>query len=198
MDKIHLEISKGQKLLFSSDQHFGHRNILDFCHRPFSSVEEMGQELIRKWNEVVGPEDTVVTLGDFCWWDSNKGIQKILNQLNGTIYIVPGNHDSDKGFRELPQHVILLDSIAHFWITFEGDSKIHEVVCSHYPLMTWSGRGRGVINLFGHIHTEKGGKGLSFDKDLPLWKNQYDVGVDQNDYTPVEYFYILQNKIELT
>ena len=46
-------------LFFTSDTHFHHANIIRFCNRPFRDVEEMDEILIRNWNEVVGPEDTV-------------------------------------------------------------------------------------------------------------------------------------------
>ena len=33
-------------VFFTSDTHFGHKNILNFCHRPFDSIEEHDQALI--------------------------------------------------------------------------------------------------------------------------------------------------------
>ena len=50
---------------FTSDQHFGHRNIIDYCHRPFGDVGEMDEIIIAGWNETVGLEDEVWVLGDF-------------------------------------------------------------------------------------------------------------------------------------
>ena len=51
-------------IYFIADPHFGHENILKLCDRPFSSVEEMDELLIRRWNETVSDEDTVYLLGD--------------------------------------------------------------------------------------------------------------------------------------
>ena len=52
---------------FTSDHHFGHAKIIEYCKRPFSSVEEMNQVMIDRWNEVVGPDDHVYHLGDFAF-----------------------------------------------------------------------------------------------------------------------------------
>lgn len=52
------------KLYFTSDHHFGHKNIIKFSERPFQDVHEMDEVLIQKWNEKVQPEDEVYHLGD--------------------------------------------------------------------------------------------------------------------------------------
>ena len=54
-----------QKVFFTSDLHLGHANVITYDNRPFSSVEEMDEELIRRWNAKVGKGDVVYVLGDF-------------------------------------------------------------------------------------------------------------------------------------
>ena len=71
------------RIYFTSDHHFGHANIIRFCNRPFATVEEMDAELIRRHNEVVGPQDIVVHAGDFAY-RSARPPQSYLEQLNGT------------------------------------------------------------------------------------------------------------------
>ena len=52
------------QIYFTGDLHFGHENVLRFDGRPFSSVEEMDEELISRWNNKVGKGDIVYILGD--------------------------------------------------------------------------------------------------------------------------------------
>lgn len=59
-------------VLFTSDLHLGHKNIIQYCHRnatncgiDFETLEEMDNFLIRKWNMKVNDDDEVYILGDF-------------------------------------------------------------------------------------------------------------------------------------
>lgn len=78
-------------IYFSSDHHFYHQNIISFCNRPFTSTEEMNETLINNWNSVVKSDDTVYYLGDFSL--AFRPIELFSHKLNGTKYLVPGNHD---------------------------------------------------------------------------------------------------------
>ena len=82
----------GAKVYFTSDTHFNHANIIGFCNRPFKNVEEMNETLITNWNRVVGVDDIVFHLGDFCLGGSAEWTN-VLNRLNGKIYLIVGNHD---------------------------------------------------------------------------------------------------------
>ena len=80
------------KVFFTSDTHFGHKNIIKYCNRPFSDIDEMNKVLINNWNKVVSEGDIVFHLGDFAFggfplWES------IRSRLNGSIYLIRGNHD---------------------------------------------------------------------------------------------------------
>lgn len=78
-------------IYFSSDQHFGHNNVIKYCNRPFKDVEEMDEMLVKNWNDIIKPEDTVYILGDFSMsWNS---AERIAPRLLGNKYLVPGNHD---------------------------------------------------------------------------------------------------------
>lgn len=63
----------GSKVYFTSDTHFYHSNIIDFCKRPFKNVEDMNETLIENWNRVVGQDDIVFHLGGGAWEDPMNG-----------------------------------------------------------------------------------------------------------------------------
>ena len=79
-------------VFFTSDLHLGHRNIIRLCNRPFSSIDEMDQRLIEKWNEKVTDADTVYILGDLMF-RNEKPPEEYLRQLRGKKHLIIGNHD---------------------------------------------------------------------------------------------------------
>ena len=60
-----IKFSRTERVWFTADTHIGHRNIIKYCQRPFSDVEDMNKTLISNWNKVVGINDYVFHLGDF-------------------------------------------------------------------------------------------------------------------------------------
>ncbi len=78
-------------VFFTSDHHFYHTNVIKYCDRPYDEVEFMNEDLCERWNQVVKPEDTVYHLGDFSM--AFRPVEFIPQRLNGTIYLIPGNHD---------------------------------------------------------------------------------------------------------
>jgi calcineurin-like phosphoesterase family protein len=184
MQKIHIKLKEGQKIWFTSDLHFGHRNIIRFCNRPFADIKEMGQKLIENWNYCVKDDDIVFVLGDTFWFNDSRGIKKTLSQLNGEIYILPGNHDDFSSYHRVDDpRIHLCADIVTCWITEENKPK-RELYLQHCPASTWPHRENGVYHLFGHIHSQPG-KTEGFDQDLPLHWNQMDVGCDRWDYCPI-------------
>lgn len=170
-------------LFFSSDHHFGHENIIKHCRRPFSSVEEMDQTMIDRWNEVIGPDDDVFHLGDFAHRKSDpKRVKEICWKLNGNIHLICGNHDTDhrpmiaednwervcKRLAWVPDRFDLLSSGYHEVFL---DGKL--VVLSHYAFETWHDMSKKSWHLHGHSH----GK-------LTKKTRRLDVGVDTHDFRP--------------
>jgi calcineurin-like phosphoesterase family protein len=80
------------KTWFTADLHLGHRNIIDYCNRPFATVEQMNETIVARWNERVAPEDTAWLLGDVAMGRLDKTLP-LLARLNGRKYLVAGNHD---------------------------------------------------------------------------------------------------------
>lgn len=127
-----------------SDTHFGHANIIKYCDRPFENTEEMDKFIIRKWNETIGPEDTVFHLGDI-GFGSREYIAAIVSQLNGYKHLVRGNHDnySDDFYRRCG-----FQTVSRFPIIWNNFA-----ILSHAPLqMTET---TPYCNFYGHIHNDE-------------------------------------------
>ena len=84
------------KIFFTSDQHFGHKNVIRYDNRPFTSVEDMDEALIRNWNAKVTEKDTVYVLGDISWYN-DETTATIFNSLKGHKILIKGNHDRVHG-----------------------------------------------------------------------------------------------------
>lgn len=79
---------------FTSDQHFGHTRITEFCKRPFGGVREMNAAVIEAHNAFVEPDDGVYLLGDLAFGDPRRVISEPAESLHGRLHLVPGNHDA--------------------------------------------------------------------------------------------------------
>ena len=155
---------------FTADTHFGHKNIIKYCDRPFQSVEEMNHSLIENWNQSVDYTDTVYFLGDLCFGNQNDTIE-VIRSLNGFKHIVFGNHDRTlrKVLREQP----LVESEQDYLEVTIG--RQHIVMC-HYAMRVWNRAHHGTWMLYGHSHGTLPGIGKSMD-----------VGVDTNNYKPYSF-----------
>lgn len=179
-----LDITNTDKLFFTSDTHFGHYNICRYCNRPFETRSEMDNALIDNWNSVVPKDGIVIHCGDFMLPHKNNFLEyeKYLKKLNGKIYLLRGNHD----MIDIGEHYIddSLKLIANdmMMITINGGVKI---MAQHYPMLSYPSD----YQVFGHIHTLSDGTCHGMAKEIvPLVrKTQYDVGVDQNNYTPISF-----------
>lgn len=165
---------------FTSDTHFGHANIIRFCNRPFKNVEEMDEALIENWNQVVSEDDTVFHLGDFAFGGSSVW-KSIIPRLNGHINLIIGNHDR-KNLRQ--GYMSYFDMVVpQLQIEIEDNS----IYLNHYPFLCYGGSYRGVWQLFGHVHSGPQADGLDISRLRVLLPTQYDVGVDNNNFTPISY-----------
>ncbi len=149
-----------------SDLHLDHKNIMRYCDRPFSSVEEMNRTIIDNWNEVVEEDDFVYLVGDLAFGRRRSKMRYWLKKLNGNVILILGNHD--KGY---------LDSIVHAdkCVLFYKGKKF---LLIHDPKMVNSGDD-WVIH--GHEHNNKPEK-------YPFMngKNRtINVSVELINYTPI-------------
>ena len=169
------------KIWFTSDTHFFHDKIVEYSQRPFASVEEMNEELIARWNSVVHRDGIVFHLGDFCFGKPDKW-NHILDRLKGRIYLVLGNHDAGHISEEVAER---FEAVAFQMRLNVNGQKIY---LNHFPFLSYSGDNHGTWQLFGHIHSNLHNYNIIDKHRLPvLQPGQYDVGVDNNNFTPVSY-----------
>ena len=183
-----------RNIWFVSDTHGFHQNILKYCNRPFGSVEEMNEAIVANWNSVVKPDDHVYHLGDFCFGNVEKWNWFLEpGKLNGHIHLILGNHDPERVFRE-GTLIERFDSIEYEHILIiEGWT----VILNHFPFMSFSNNlDHKVIGLSGHTHVGQLSSSVeSYDALNAMYKpNQYDVGVDNNNFTPVSWAEV-KNKV---
>ncbi len=166
-------------LWFVSDNHFGHKNIIKYSNRPYSSVEEMDEQMIQAHNAVVRDKDVVWFLGDFAFarWER---IAAIGERLNGEKHLVYGNHDD-----EIKKALGLVfppdDYPTSPWKSHQDYKEIkwngQKIVLFHFGQRVWNKSHHGSWHLYGHSHG-----------DLPPLGKSVDVGVDakwiHDEYRP--------------
>lgn len=168
------------KIFVTSDTHFGHDKEFIWRERGFSSIDEMNEEIIVRWNKIVDPEDTVYHLGDVMLGDNQNGL-KCLSRLNGQIHIVAGNHDTVNRiqlYKEAGYDVVYATQIKYKGYTF---------YLSHYPTLTANLEKESlkqcVCNLYGHTHQK-----TNFYNEIPF---MYHVGIDSHECYPISLDYII-------
>lgn len=146
----------------TSDTHFFDDNMIgnrDFAPRPYNSPAEMNDAIVAHWNAIVGPDDLVYHLGDIAVYflkpqkRAYEAVYEILEQLNGHLVLIKGNHDNRGLFKYLAAR-------NHSWggrpkYEFHDVGKLikydhRQYYMTHYPLML--GIAPQIVNLHGHIH----------------------------------------------
>ena len=140
---------------YIADCHFYHDNLnrrMDM--RGFADAEQMNAYMIGQWNKKIRKNDEVVILGDLSFGKGEE-TNRILDQLNGRLFLIRGNHDDrylkDRAFRKERFE----------WI--KDYEKLHDngrsVVLSHYPIFCYDGQYRRdaqgqpkTYMLYGHVH----------------------------------------------
>lgn len=170
---------KGVKkvIYFTSDTHFNHQNILTYEPetRPFETVEEMNEVIIKNWNDKVKPEDTIYVLGDFFMGALDK-VEDILDRLNGKIILIRGNHDTKKRIELYKSKGIEVKDFDHF--AYKGR---YFILC-HFPnnneefIRMITQDNSEVVWLYGHVHS---------NAPTGYHDGTFHIGVDTNNLAPI-------------
>lgn len=179
---------------FTSDLHFNHSNIIRFCDRPFSSVQEMNEKLILNWNETVGLEDEIYCLGDFAFGSDEK-VQAILRRLSGRKTLILGNHDYS--LRKKDWAYWFFEDVRNFKEIKLQDSDannkgVREITLCHFALRVWNHSHKGAWNLFGHSHGSLPEDPNSFQLDVGVDMRAKLYGMTPESYRPFSYAEVKQ------
>jgi len=168
-----------------SDTHFGHAGVCRFTHpddpevklRPWDNADEMDEEMIRRWNDRVRPNDKVYHLGDVV---INRKALKTLARLNGDKVLIRGNHDI---FRD--------DEYREYFRELRACHVMNGMILSHIPVHEAS-LGRFGTNIHGHLHASrvKKARGVDAKTGAVLYGKEIDpryhcVCVELTDFTPI-------------
>lgn len=166
-----------------SDTHFGHEKTCTMFKRadgtplrPFKTVEEMDEEMVRRWNERVGKKDKVYHLGDVV---INRKYLEILGRLNGDKVLIRGNHD-----------IFKLEDYTKYFRDVRGYHVMNGMIFSHVPVHPES-LGRFGVNVHGHLHYQRVKKIVGVDETGAFtYSDEIDpryhcVCVEHTDYTPI-------------
>lgn len=157
---------------FTSDLHLGHTNIIEYCNRPFKSIKEMDDSIIKNINETVDEDDTLFVIGDFCMKKSTeasdapqKAFDYYRNQIKcKNIVFVFGNHDHNNGTCSKIRSVVL--ELSGYCIYLTHNPKF---ACDKFK-----------FNFCGHHHG-KFGKFINLKKSSVI----VDLSVDNWNFRPV-------------
>jgi calcineurin-like phosphoesterase family protein len=148
-----------EKIWFTSDNHFSHKNIKNFCpnSRYGSDFQDMDEKMIAAWNERVSDVDRVYTLGDVFFCNAERA-RSIMRRLKGHIHLIWGNHDG------------VIESNSDLRNMFDSTQNYKEIVVEnvhvvlfHYPVYEWNRMQRGAYHLFGHVHGNQKIEGRALD-----------------------------------
>ncbi len=159
-------------IFLTSDTHFGHAGVCHFMRndgvtklRPWDDPAEMDEEMVRRWNETVRPNDKVYHLGDVV---INRKALKILDLLHGEKVLIKGNHD-----------IFKINEYLEYFKDVRGYHVMNGMILSHIPLHP-SALYRFGTNIHGHTHSNRVLTELN-----EIDPRYYCVCVEQTDFRPI-------------
>jgi len=157
-------------IFFTADTHFYNKEHLRIGHRYFGNWQEKQEYIISQWNGVVSPTDEIYLLGDISD-GTGEETNQVLSRLNGTKYLIIGNHDFYLDDPDFDQSLYVWARQYHELYTMN-----QKFVLFHFPLEVWSGYRNDRFHLHGHLH-----------RPAPVYEpiRRYEAGIDAHDGRPV-------------
>jgi calcineurin-like phosphoesterase family protein len=194
--RLNLDLSQdksGKNVFFTSDFHLFHKNVIRFDNRPFVDVNEMHIAIEEGWNKVVKPNDVVIYLGDLSFAKSIEKpmVDEMINNLNGEIHFVMGNHDKYEDIKKMTRFKSVSDYLEVRIAENDGLRKVETLFCCmHYPIYSWNKSHHGSYMVHGHCHGN-----LHHGEDASYYWNRraIDVGCMLHDYKPIGYKEIINS-----
>lgn len=163
-----------------SDPHFYHKNIVTFTNydgskvRPWDCAQQMTEDMIQWYNELVDDKDRVYILGDVAF--TNKHMHSAVSRLKGRKVLVPGNHEPTK----MRQYFDLFDDVRGY-VVKKG------FIMSHIPIHEQS-LSRWKLNIHGHLHgnqisATRHDEGLETDRTID--SRYYCACVEHTNFRPI-------------
>ena len=171
------------KTYFISDLHLGHANVIRFDGRPWETVKEMDAGIIRRWNSKVRGEDHVYVIGDFAYRNRTP-ISDYVQQLNGYIHLIRGNHD----VRSVTYESCFREVMDYKDMTIVEEGVKCRMILSNYFIPFYNGARHMAFMLHGHTHRTATSVMEERMKEeiraAGIRCEAYNVGAMWQDYTP--------------
>lgn len=170
------------KYWFTGDWHFGHFNIIKYANRPFKTLEEMNETIIKKYNERVRAEDCVFVLGDCAFRNSPGGKEgegvsikpiEYIKRMNGKMVFIRGNHDRNNSLKTIIENLVI--RYGNYLVNLVHDPEKADF--------------RYLINFVAHVHDHWKFKRLVQGEQITDCCN---IGVDQWNFYPVSFEEIIK------
>lgn len=198
-----------------SDTHFGHENIVGYCHRPL----DHDQVMIAEWRAHIPDDATVLHLGDLVYTGNARFKHITAKELTGQRkLLIKGNHDHQRfsfykacGFSIVSPFAILYGNseIKYRQVCLDCDGRINTrnddspPVCKtcrgwgstnksvpwtvSFSHYPWSEKveGRPMLATDLRLHGHIHNNGYTRDGFVPFLKQHINLSVEQTKYRPV-------------